>query len=147
MYYKSHQGVWLLMFFISLWVNCEHQQIYFYAYLYSDNKINCSCAKCIDLFLISLFLLLFHFLSSLDLLPGTEYGIGISAVVGANQSTPATMNARTGKLEAYGSAVARSQWNKFIFNSMEFVFLLQTVQICFCQQNWYMMFVMAYKYA
>ncbi|ROL44531.1 Tenascin-R [Anabarilius grahami] len=31
-----------------------------------------------------------------DLLPGTEYGIGISAVVGANQSTPATMNARTG---------------------------------------------------
>ncbi|XP_056600184.1 tenascin-R [Triplophysa dalaica] len=31
-----------------------------------------------------------------DLLPGTEYGIGISAVLGANQSTPATMNARTG---------------------------------------------------
>uniref|UniRef100_A0A8C2PQ65 Tenascin R (restrictin, janusin) n=1 Tax=Cyprinus carpio TaxID=7962 RepID=A0A8C2PQ65_CYPCA len=30
------------------------------------------------------------------LLPGTEYGIGISAVLGANQSTPATMNARTG---------------------------------------------------
>nr|XP_055057751.1 tenascin-R isoform X1 [Misgurnus anguillicaudatus] len=30
-----------------------------------------------------------------DLLPGTEYGIGISAVLGANQSTPATMNART----------------------------------------------------
>uniref|UniRef100_A0A8C1L7V9 Tenascin R (restrictin, janusin) n=1 Tax=Cyprinus carpio TaxID=7962 RepID=A0A8C1L7V9_CYPCA len=31
-----------------------------------------------------------------DLLPGTEYGIGISAVLGANQSSPATMNARTG---------------------------------------------------
>lgn len=36
-------------------------------------------------------------LSLSDLLPGTEYGIGISAVLGANQSTPATMNARTGK--------------------------------------------------
>lgn len=32
----------------------------------------------------------------IDLLPGTEYGIGISAMQGANQSTPATMNARTG---------------------------------------------------
>ncbi|KAM4605266.1 tenascin-R [Polymixia lowei] len=31
-----------------------------------------------------------------DLLPGTEYGIGISAMKGTNQSTPATMNARTG---------------------------------------------------
>uniref|UniRef100_A0A8C5BZT2 Tenascin-R n=1 Tax=Gadus morhua TaxID=8049 RepID=A0A8C5BZT2_GADMO len=31
-----------------------------------------------------------------DLMPGTEYGIGISAMQGANQSTPATMNARTG---------------------------------------------------
>ncbi|XP_041660176.1 tenascin-R isoform X3 [Cheilinus undulatus] len=31
-----------------------------------------------------------------DLLPGTEYGIGISAIKGSNQSTPATMNARTG---------------------------------------------------
>uniref|UniRef100_A0A4W4ECM5 Tenascin R (restrictin, janusin) n=1 Tax=Electrophorus electricus TaxID=8005 RepID=A0A4W4ECM5_ELEEL len=31
-----------------------------------------------------------------DLLPGTEYGIGISAHLGAKQSTPATMNARTG---------------------------------------------------
>ncbi|XP_067461921.1 tenascin-R isoform X4 [Thunnus thynnus] len=31
-----------------------------------------------------------------DLLPGTEYGIGISAMRGSNQSTPATMNARTG---------------------------------------------------
>ncbi|XP_042353912.1 tenascin-R [Plectropomus leopardus] len=31
-----------------------------------------------------------------DLLPGTEYGIGISAMKGVNQSTPATMNARTG---------------------------------------------------
>ncbi|XP_029930439.1 tenascin-R isoform X3 [Myripristis murdjan] len=31
-----------------------------------------------------------------DLLPGTEYGIGISALKGTNQSTPATMNARTG---------------------------------------------------
>ncbi|CAK6966907.1 tenascin-R [Scomber scombrus] len=30
-----------------------------------------------------------------DLLPGTEYGIGISAMRGSNQSTPATMNART----------------------------------------------------
>ncbi|GLD51117.1 tenascin-R isoform X1, partial [Lates japonicus] len=30
-----------------------------------------------------------------DLLPGTEYGIGISAMKGSNQSTPATMNART----------------------------------------------------
>ncbi|XP_041960726.1 tenascin-R isoform X3 [Alosa sapidissima] len=30
-----------------------------------------------------------------DLLPGTEYGIGISAVLGTNQSSPATMNART----------------------------------------------------
>ncbi|XP_027141373.1 tenascin-R isoform X4 [Larimichthys crocea] len=30
-----------------------------------------------------------------DLLPGTEYGIGISAMKGKNQSTPATMNART----------------------------------------------------
>uniref|UniRef100_A0A3P8WGG0 Tenascin R (restrictin, janusin) n=1 Tax=Cynoglossus semilaevis TaxID=244447 RepID=A0A3P8WGG0_CYNSE len=30
-----------------------------------------------------------------DLLPGTEYGIGISATKGNNQSTPATMNART----------------------------------------------------
>ncbi|XP_068195951.1 tenascin-R isoform X2 [Antennarius striatus] len=31
-----------------------------------------------------------------DLLPGTEYGIGISAIKGINQSTPATINARTG---------------------------------------------------
>ncbi|XP_066537233.1 tenascin-R [Hoplias malabaricus] len=31
-----------------------------------------------------------------DLQPGTEYGIGISAVLGTNQSVPATMNARTG---------------------------------------------------
>ncbi|KAJ8011958.1 hypothetical protein DPEC_G00063720 [Dallia pectoralis] len=31
-----------------------------------------------------------------DLTPGTEYGIGISAVLGINQSSPATMNARTG---------------------------------------------------
>uniref|UniRef100_A0A674CBA5 Tenascin R (restrictin, janusin) n=1 Tax=Salmo trutta TaxID=8032 RepID=A0A674CBA5_SALTR len=31
-----------------------------------------------------------------DLLPGTEYGIGISAMLGTNQSSPATMNARTG---------------------------------------------------
>ncbi|XP_030630465.1 tenascin-R [Chanos chanos] len=31
-----------------------------------------------------------------NLLPGTEYGIGISAILGVNQSTPATMNARTG---------------------------------------------------
>ncbi|XP_029309174.1 tenascin-R isoform X2 [Cottoperca gobio] len=31
-----------------------------------------------------------------DLQPGTEYGIGISAMKGSNQSTPATMNARTG---------------------------------------------------
>ncbi|XP_069367325.1 tenascin-R isoform X2 [Paralichthys olivaceus] len=30
-----------------------------------------------------------------DLLPGTEYGIGISAMKSSNQSTPATMNART----------------------------------------------------
>uniref|UniRef100_A0A8B9H0V6 Tenascin-R n=1 Tax=Astyanax mexicanus TaxID=7994 RepID=A0A8B9H0V6_ASTMX len=28
--------------------------------------------------------------------PGTEYGIGISAILGTNQSIPATMNARTG---------------------------------------------------
>ncbi|XP_037314098.2 tenascin-R isoform X2 [Pungitius pungitius] len=31
-----------------------------------------------------------------DLLPATEYGIGISAMKGSNQSAPATMNARTG---------------------------------------------------
>ncbi|XP_061776415.1 tenascin-R isoform X2 [Nerophis ophidion] len=31
-----------------------------------------------------------------DLMPGTEYGIGISAMRGNNQSTSATMNARTG---------------------------------------------------
>ncbi|XP_070988941.1 tenascin-R-like isoform X2 [Oncorhynchus clarkii lewisi] len=31
-----------------------------------------------------------------DLLPGTEYGIGISAMLGSNRSSPATMNARTG---------------------------------------------------
>lgn len=31
-----------------------------------------------------------------DLQPGTEYGIGISAIFGTNQSIPATMNARTG---------------------------------------------------
>ncbi|XP_028986644.1 tenascin-R isoform X5 [Betta splendens] len=31
-----------------------------------------------------------------DLLPGTEYGIGVSAMKDSNQSTPATMNARTG---------------------------------------------------
>ncbi|KAK6484672.1 tenascin-R isoform X1 [Huso huso] len=31
-----------------------------------------------------------------DLVPGTEYGIGISATLGSNQSAPATMNARTG---------------------------------------------------
>ncbi|XP_078119787.1 tenascin-R [Sander vitreus] len=31
-----------------------------------------------------------------NLLPGTEYGIGISAMKDNNQSTPATMNARTG---------------------------------------------------
>lgn len=35
--------------------------------------------------------------SASDLLPGTEYGIGISAMKGSNQSTPATMNARTGE--------------------------------------------------
>ncbi|KAJ3594637.1 hypothetical protein NHX12_003944 [Muraenolepis orangiensis] len=34
--------------------------------------------------------------AAIDLMPGTEYGIGISAMQGANQSTPATMNARTG---------------------------------------------------
>ncbi|XP_072544351.1 tenascin-R isoform X2 [Salminus brasiliensis] len=32
----------------------------------------------------------------IDLQPGTEYGIGISAILGTNQSVPATMNARTG---------------------------------------------------
>lgn len=32
-----------------------------------------------------------------DLVPGTEYGIGISAVMDSQQSVPATMNARTGK--------------------------------------------------
>lgn len=32
-----------------------------------------------------------------DLLPATEYGIGISAMKGSNQSSPATMNARTGE--------------------------------------------------
>uniref|UniRef100_A0A673IWR4 Tenascin-R n=1 Tax=Sinocyclocheilus rhinocerous TaxID=307959 RepID=A0A673IWR4_9TELE len=48
------------------------------------------------IFKITVYLLLIFFLSFLDLLPGTEYGIGISAVLGANQSTPATMNARTG---------------------------------------------------
>ncbi|KAK3545902.1 hypothetical protein QTP70_016587 [Hemibagrus guttatus] len=31
-----------------------------------------------------------------NLQPGTEYGIGISAILGTNQSNPATMNARTG---------------------------------------------------
>nr|XP_015210854.1 PREDICTED: tenascin-R isoform X2 [Lepisosteus oculatus] len=31
-----------------------------------------------------------------DLVPGTEYGIGISATIGGNLSAPATMNARTG---------------------------------------------------
>lgn len=33
-----------------------------------------------------------------DLVPGTEYGIGISAVMDSQQSVPATMNARTGEL-------------------------------------------------
>ena len=32
-----------------------------------------------------------------DLVPGTEYGVGISAVMNSKQSIPATMNARTGK--------------------------------------------------
>lgn len=32
-----------------------------------------------------------------DLVPGTEYGIGISAVMDSQQSVPATMNARTGE--------------------------------------------------
>ena len=32
-----------------------------------------------------------------DLVPGTEYGIGISAVMESQQSVPATMNARTGE--------------------------------------------------
>ncbi|XP_058299407.1 tenascin-R isoform X2 [Hylobates moloch] len=31
-----------------------------------------------------------------DLVPGTEYGVGISAVMNSQQSVPATMNARTG---------------------------------------------------
>ncbi|XP_067323757.1 tenascin-R isoform X2 [Anolis sagrei] len=31
-----------------------------------------------------------------DLIPGTEYGVGISAVMDGKQSVPATMNARTG---------------------------------------------------
>ncbi|XP_023654438.1 tenascin-R isoform X1 [Paramormyrops kingsleyae] len=31
-----------------------------------------------------------------DLVPGTEYGIGISAILEGNQSSPATVNARTG---------------------------------------------------
>lgn len=37
----------------------------------------------------------FLFVCALDLMPGTEYGIGISAMKDSNQSTPATMNART----------------------------------------------------
>lgn len=32
-----------------------------------------------------------------DLVPGTEYGVGISAVMDGKQSIPATMNARTGE--------------------------------------------------
>lgn len=32
-----------------------------------------------------------------DLVPGTEYGVGISAVMDGKQSVPATMNARTGE--------------------------------------------------
>lgn len=40
----------------------------------------------------------------LDLQPGTEYGIGISAILGTNQSNPATMNARTGnQLSVYSN--------------------------------------------
>lgn len=37
------------------------------------------------------------FICASDLMPGTEYGIGISAIKDSNQSTPATMNARTGE--------------------------------------------------
>ncbi|XP_078791265.1 tenascin-R isoform X4 [Oryzias latipes] len=43
-----------------------------------------------------------------DLLPGTEYGIGISAMKGSNQSTPATMNARTGLDEPMDLTVTAS---------------------------------------
>ncbi|XP_061588255.1 tenascin-R isoform X3 [Cololabis saira] len=46
-----------------------------------------------------------------DLLPGTEYGIGISAMKGANQSTPATMNARTGLDEPLDLTVTASTDN------------------------------------
>ncbi|KAM6918754.1 tenascin-R isoform 2-T3 [Xenentodon cancila] len=46
-----------------------------------------------------------------DLLPGTEYGIGISAMKGANQSTPATMNARTGLDEPMDLTVTASTDN------------------------------------
>uniref|UniRef100_A0A3Q3XFX3 Uncharacterized protein n=1 Tax=Mola mola TaxID=94237 RepID=A0A3Q3XFX3_MOLML len=46
-----------------------------------------------------------------DLLPGTEYGIGISALKGSNQSTPATVNARTGLDEPMDLTVTASTDN------------------------------------
>ncbi|KAL0966051.1 hypothetical protein UPYG_G00290180 [Umbra pygmaea] len=46
-----------------------------------------------------------------DLLPGTEYGIGISAVLGTNQSSPATMNARTSLDSPMDMAVTASTDN------------------------------------
>ncbi|XP_066548454.1 tenascin-R [Amia ocellicauda] len=46
-----------------------------------------------------------------DLVPGTEYGIGISATLGGNQSDPATMNARTGLDSPMDLAVTASTDN------------------------------------
>lgn len=43
-----------------------------------------------------------------DLVPGTEYGIGISAVMDSQQSVPATMNARTGELGP--AACSKHSW-------------------------------------
>lgn len=46
-----------------------------------------------------------------DLLPGTEYGFGISAMKGSNQSTPATMNARTGEWITIFTPLSKKWWS------------------------------------
>lgn len=46
-----------------------------------------------------------------DLLPATEYGIGISAMKGSNQSSPATMNARTGEQMTVYKAPQHQCWD------------------------------------
>lgn len=70
--------------------------------------------------LASKFLFIVFLFCASDLLPATEYGIGISAMKGSNQSSPATMNARTGKQMAVVLVLGvRSGRNSVFFNVMK----------------------------